>query len=331
MSVRVDFWREYANAVRDSGVPEQQVEWFQRWIERFSRNLRGVSLRDRSVEDVTAFIEDLKADERLAPWQVEQARNALRILYRDVFGLNAKTMSPRGATSMRDSVIQPRQLEALHGALLDRVRDAIRLRHYSPRTETAYVDWTKRFISFHDLSSPCELDASHIRTFLTYLATERHVASSTQNQALNAIVFLFVHVLDRDPGDFSGFERAKVPKRKPDTLSREQITRLIDSLKMPYRLIAVIMYGAGLRVTECLSLRVQDIRLDDGTIHGSGRTASPNHSKYAQCGWSSDARGSLVSGCQATGSCYVSGETGKLKAESRFDSPTLHRLLPSDL
>ncbi len=269
----VDFWAEYADSVRRAGVSEEQVRWYSRWVELFSRALRGVPLRERSIEDVKAFLDDLKADEKVAAWQAEQARQALLVLYRDLFGLDKETMSAKRADSARDRVTQPRQLEALHDALFERLHAAIRMRHFSLRTEDAYTGWVRRFIAFHDMRSPAELNASHIRAFLSYLATERALAASSQNQALNAIVFLYHHVLDRDPGDFSDFERARAPKRKPRTLSREQVTALIDALPMPYKLMAILMYGAGLRVRECLELQVQDIGFDAGTIHVHGKGA----------------------------------------------------------
>jgi len=273
MAKVMDFWEEYATCVRNAGVPDVQIQWFQRWVEKFSRHLRGVPLRERSVADVTGFLDDLKADERIAPWQIEQARQALRILYRDVFGLNAKTMATERGETYRDSVAQPRQLDAAHGALLEDLRTAIRVKHYSPRTEEAYLGWAKRFIAFHDLRSPSDLNASDINEFLSYLATKRNVSSSTQNQALNAVVFLYTAVLKRDPGDFSDFTHAKMGKRSPDPLSREQATALIDALEMPYKLMAVLMYGAGLRVSECLSLQVHDVGFDEGTLHVHGKGA----------------------------------------------------------
>jgi site-specific recombinase XerD len=273
MAKTVDFWQEYADCVRNTGVPDVQIPWFQRWVEQFSRALRGVPLKERSVADVKNFLGDLKADERIAPWQVEQAREALRILYRDLFGLNSKSMATERGQAFRDSVTQPRQLEAVHGDLLKQLQAAIRMKHYSPRTEEAYLGWAKRFIAFHDLRSPSDLDASNINEFLSYLATERAVSSSTQNQALNAIVFLYTTVLERDPGDFSAFTHAKMGKRSPDPLSREQVTTLIDALEMPHKLMAILMYGAGLRVSECLSLKVHDIGFDDGTLHIHGKGA----------------------------------------------------------
>lgn len=274
MAGKIDFWGEYANCVRAEGVAEEQVEWFVRWAERFARRFRGVPLRERARDDVQVFLDDLKADENVASWQVEQARRAIGILFRAHLGMDPQTMPrSRSGVASRDIVVQPRQLEALHGDLLGALRDAIRLKHYSPRTLEAYVAWLGRFITFHDMRSPRELDASHIRAFLNYLATDKQVAASTQNQALNALVFFYNHVLKQEPGDFSDFVRAKRPKKVPATLSREQMEALLGALEMPYLLMALLMYGAGLRVMECLQLRVCDIGLDDSTIKVMGKGA----------------------------------------------------------
>lgn len=273
MSQPVDFWGSYADCVRESGVPEVQVEWYLRWAERFARCIRGLPLRERSVADVHGFLDDLKADERIAPWQIEQARAAIGILYRKHLGLDPAHMPRERPRAARDAVSQPRQLEAQHGSLLEAMRTAIRTKHYSPRTEEAYLGWARRFIAFHDMSPPLELGPNHIRDYLNYLATDRAVSSSTQNQALNALVFLYRAGLERDPGDFSGFLRAKVPKRRPRVLSRNQVRDLLAALDMPYRLMALLMYGAGLRVMECLQLRVRDLGFDAGTLHVHGKGA----------------------------------------------------------
>jgi len=273
MAEKIDFWGKYADSVRKAGVPDEQVKWFLRWAERFARAVRGVPIRQRSVEDVRSFLDDLKADERFAPWQVRQARKAVAILYRDHLGIDPARLPATRSGKARDVVQQPRQLAALHGDLLKALRGAIRVKHYSPRTEEAYLGWVRRYIAFHDMQSPRELGPDHIREFLNYLATEKAVASSTQNQALNAIVFLYTRVLRRDPGDFSDFLRAKAPRRVPDALSREQVSALVDALVMPYRLMALLMYGAGLRVRECLQLRVHDLGFDTETLHVHGKGA----------------------------------------------------------
>ncbi len=146
--------------------------------------------------------------------------------------------------------------------LLDLVRNEIRLRHYSIRTEKAYVDWITRFILFHDKRHPQELSADHISSFLTYLATRKNVAASTQNQALNALVFLYTQVLKIELEELDNMVRAKKPKKLPVVLSRDEVQRLLASLSERYWLMGALLYGSGLRLMECLRLRIQDIDFD---------------------------------------------------------------------
>jgi integron integrase len=146
--------------------------------------------------------------------------------------------------------------------LLDRVREASRVRHYSIRIEDAYHDWIKRFILFHNKRHPLEMGAPEINAFLTHLAVEKHVAASTQNQAFSALLFLYKAVLEVEPGLIEGVVRAKRPERLPIVLSRDEVRRVLGQLSGIYRLIALLQYGAGLRVLEVLRLRVKDIEWD---------------------------------------------------------------------
>lgn len=150
--------------------------------------------------------------------------------------------------------------------LLDRLRDAIQARHYSPRTAQAYVHWARRFILFHGKRHPDLMGGPEVRSFLTYLAVSRGVAPSTQNQALGAILFLYRQVIGREVTGLSDLIRAKRRHREPVVLSREEIATILRYLRgMPY-LATVLMYGAGLRLMECLNLRIQDIDFDRGEI-----------------------------------------------------------------
>jgi integron integrase len=167
--------------------------------------------------------------------------------------------------------------------LLDQVRAVIRTKHYAYNTEESYVNWIKQFILFHGKRHPSGLGNEEVSQFLTYLAVERNVAASTQNQALNAIVFLYKHVLETPLGDFSQFDRAKRPKTLPTVLTVDEVRRLISHLSGENRIIAHILYGSGLRLTECLRLRVQDVDFAQSLIlvrDGKGgkdrRTMLPN-------------------------------------------------------
>jgi integron integrase len=144
--------------------------------------------------------------------------------------------------------------------LLDRMRDAIRVRHYSIRTEEAYLRWGVRVVRFHGTRHPGELGAAEIRAFLTHLAVQGRVAASTQNQALNALVFLYRHVLEIPfPDVEEGVVRAKKPKRLPTVFTRAEVRAVLQNLQGTPWLVASLMYGSGLRLLECLRRCVKDI------------------------------------------------------------------------
>jgi len=143
--------------------------------------------------------------------------------------------------------------------LLDQVRAAIRARHYSRRTEDAYVHWIRRFIVFHDRRHPRELGAPQISAFITWLATEHHVAASTQNQALSGLLFLYKEVLHLEIGIVDVPPRARMPSRVPAVLTPAEVRAVIGALGGVPRLVVMLLYGAGLRLQECLELRIKDL------------------------------------------------------------------------
>ena len=142
--------------------------------------------------------------------------------------------------------------------LLDRMRDAVRLKNYSYRTEKSYVRWVKRYILFHQKRHPQDMGKDEIKAFITHLAVEGNVAASTQNQALSALLFLYAEVLNK-PIDYVDVTWAKKPTRLPVVLTKEEVKAVIHQLSGTMRLIVQLLYGGGLRLTECLRLRVQDI------------------------------------------------------------------------
>jgi integron integrase len=143
--------------------------------------------------------------------------------------------------------------------LLEQVRDAIRRRHYSERTEETYAHWIKRFIFFSGKRHPLTLGGTEVTAFLNYLARERTVAAATQNQALSALLFLYKEVLGQPLPWLDELERAKRPARVPTVLTRDEVRRLLAHLRGSKWLMASLLYGAGLRLRECLKLRVKDL------------------------------------------------------------------------
>jgi integron integrase len=150
--------------------------------------------------------------------------------------------------------------------LLNQLLDRVRTKGYSPRTGEAYATWVKRFIFFHGKRHPRDLGKAEIEAFLTDLAVNQHVAPSTQNQALSALLFLYKEVLDLPPPWIENVVRAKKPVRLPVVLSKEEVSRLLIQVDANFQLCARLLYGCGLRLMELVSLRVQDIDFDQQAI-----------------------------------------------------------------
>jgi len=150
--------------------------------------------------------------------------------------------------------------------LLDDVRDVIRIKHYSIRTEQAYLQWIRRYILFHGKRHPRELGADHLSAFLSDLAVRGRVAAATQNQALNAILFLYRQVLKQNLPWIEGVQRAKQPQHLPVVLTRPEVKPVLAQLEGTVWLMASLTYGGGLRLLECLRLRVKDIDFERGEL-----------------------------------------------------------------
>ncbi len=150
--------------------------------------------------------------------------------------------------------------------LIDRFREEIRTRHYSRSTENTYVYWIKQFIFFNEMKHPEELSEKEINQFLSHLATDKNFSASTQNQALSALLFLYRHILKREIGDLGDVVRARQTKHLPVVLNVTEVKAVMDNLSGVILIIARLLYGSGLRISECLRLRVQDIDFEMNQI-----------------------------------------------------------------
>ena len=163
-----------------------------------------------------------------------------------------------GSHTLLQTVVDPSISQ--HGPkLLELFREAMRVRHYSNRTEDTYCAWVKRYVHFHNMRHPKEMGEQEINAFLTHLAVAEKVSASTQNQALSALLFLYRNVIGKEVGDLGHVIRARKPIHLPVVLTREEVKALLDQLSGDKWLMASLMYGSGLRLMECLRLRVQDI------------------------------------------------------------------------
>jgi integron integrase len=155
---------------------------------------------------------------------------------------------------LRDAVRKPK--------LLDLVRTELRTKHYSIKTEESYISWIKRFIIFNHKTHPEKLGSESIKNFINYLAVSRHVSASTQNQALNGVLYLYKNVLKKDPGWINDIKFAQRRKHLPVVLTKDEVNKIFVHLKGVLLLISKLLYGSGMRLNECLKIRLQDIDLD---------------------------------------------------------------------
>ena len=283
----------YFQVLSELGIPEKQHSFYAQWVRQFfGSELRGRRRRDLGIIDIHHFLSRLGAEERAREWQLDQAREALHIYYEQFRGIKldderppvqspldyteAASQRDRAAPIVRESTIPlPRRAKPIKevpsprpapkadridwDALTAAVRETLRIKHYAYRTEKTYMHWIRRFIRYHNGRKPSSMGAAEIHAFLSYLAVNRDVAASTQNQAMNAIVFLYRDVLKKEPADFSDFQRARVRKRVPVVLSREEIQALLRELDDFEEMFCRLLYGTGMRITEAVRLRVQDI------------------------------------------------------------------------
>jgi len=286
------FWHRYLEVLEKRRVKESARRWFVRRAEEFIRAAKGKKLAEHSGADINRYLEEQGRKDGISDWQFRQTVDAIQILLETAgagcanevdweywrgaansLGATHPTLAaadsilpsawPRGRSPLYDAVRER------HAAALDRLAIVIRQRKYSYRTEQAYFGWTCRFLLFLGERETEEIKTDEVAAFLEGLAVRERVAASTQHQALNALVFFFSQALGRELGDLGGFVRAKRPQRMPVVLSRIEIGRLlaqVEKLGGLYHLMAAVLYGTGMRLMECVRLRVQDVDFDLGQI-----------------------------------------------------------------
>ena len=236
-------------------VSEKNVSYYAHWVSKFlafSNDNKGLS-QDLLVRK---FLNQLRAQKDIADWQVQQAEQALQ-LYTEHF--------LKGDTSiLRPNSSQKGQTHSSLEQNLSKMREAIRIKHYSYKTERSYIDWVKRFYNYvlnikkKDIRAN-GLDSSDVRDFLSHLAIKQRVSSSTQNQAFNALLFLFRDVLKMELSDLGKTVRAKRGLRLPVVLTVEEVQQLFEHVEGRSLLILQLLYGSGLRLMELARLRVKDV------------------------------------------------------------------------
>ena len=288
-------WDGFIKSLINQGIKQKFARWHVIRAEEFLKAFPDRKITDLTSDDVVTYLEQLGRKRRLNDWQFRQAVEAIRLLFpymsvhmeKEVdwdFWLNSsKTLSPDHRTIAREQGISDNQATKKSpvnssnvGSIDDQgVTDLvteIRRRHYAISTEQTYEGWLRRFMHFHH-RDPRELHVDEVIQFLDHLVIKRNVSASTQNVALNALVFYYDKVCKRPLGDLEGFKRATKPRRLPVVLSRDEVALVLKTLTGTHWLMAALMYGSGMRLMECIRLRTLDMDFNYGRIivrHGKG-------------------------------------------------------------
>jgi len=273
-------------ALKQHGVEKGHQEFYRGWVLAWIKFIKPRKFDEGNFEDVQLFLSHLGTSGRKG-WQVHQAEEALRILFQDVEPREWAREWPEGLVrfepldlaSERAGEVGRGPLEAAerfagradvgecppkYAGFLDQVQEALRLARYSYRTEKTYMEWVRRFVVFVRPGSRRELTWLQAKEYLDYLTLVRRVSASTLNQALSALQFLFSGVLKKKAGGAGGMKRPERRQRVPTVLTREEVDALLEGMEGTGRLMAELMYGAGLRVMECVRLRVKDVDFGNG-------------------------------------------------------------------
>lgn len=290
-------WGKYIEKTKDYRISSRSARWYVKRVEDYTKSHPDLPLLEHSSETVENYLRKLSHNTHLADWQFKQAVEAIRILFVDCihpqwaikfpwsYWIDAsKQLSPAHATIARDYTPSPqnaatfsssqdnfitpvasddglvKKVSEIFPEIFSKTIQHLRTNHYSIRTEQAYVHWLARYIAFHKMQDPTNLDGLGIKRFLEYLVVQRHVSSNTQGQALCALVYFYKQVLGVEIGDFSDFIRSKKPRRIPVVLLPAEVSNLLSEIdNTTYRLMADLLYGCGLRLLECIRLRVFDV------------------------------------------------------------------------
>jgi len=283
----------YINRMKTDGVSVEMHQEYLKWLRYYLDFCARYVVVHDETERLHLFIEKLR-QKRQSDMQCQVAAKAVT-LYFQMGELQTKQATPTEESTPQypvDSASAGQKTEIIHrpsqyieagyqekssspewDELIGKLADEIKVRHYSRKTLKTYANWSRQFQRFLKNKPPSEISTEDVKAYLTFLAVKCHVASTTQNQAFNSLLFLFRHALKRDFGELRDVPRAKKSLYVPVVLSREEIDAIISHLYHPYSLIVKLLFGCGLRLFECLQLRVRDFNFDAGilTIHGKGK------------------------------------------------------------
>ena len=289
------FWDKFINKTKAYNLKPGVDRWYVRHAEAYIKAHPNIRLAQHTALNVEQYLKVKGRNSRLTDWQYKQIVMSLKLLFTEMVQVSwakgfpwdeciaqATSLSTNHATVARD--YQSLGLDRISADLINKSNDnaglfkkvfehypvhienlikQIRLNYYSIRTEQSYLNWFLRYVSFHSMKDPATLAEAEISQYLEYLVLRRKVSASTQSQALNALIFFYKQVIAKELDETITFTRSKKPKRLPVVLSRDEVRRLFSEFKGPMqRLMANLLYGCGMRLMECIRLRIQDVDFD---------------------------------------------------------------------
>jgi len=309
IDIQTDVLSKYSSILAENSIPISCQHDYKMWVRYYLDFCYKYGFKSRHTESLAQFIKKLQ-EKNQPQFQQKQAAHAVSLYYEIVqpsvnaevgsnITLDAETIScsemtreipPLSHVHISGEPGSEKESVAVHSSAVSTVQTStaqaewekvhtdlfneIKIRHYSPKTLRLYVMWARRFQLFTQNKSPLLLSSDDVKEFLKHLAINANVSASTQNQAFNALLFLFRHMLKKDFGDYSDCVRAKRRPYIPVVLSRDEIEAILMHLPYPYSLVAKLLYGCGLRLFECLNLRIHNFNFDAGilTVHdGKGQ------------------------------------------------------------
>ncbi|MEN9222316.1 MAG: integron integrase [Thermostichus sp. BF3_bins_97] len=279
----------FDDVLKAKQIPSARWSEYRKWVRFYLHFCDKYGHQPRDPGSLPLFITKLASKGQTVPQQAEAQRavvyyrvlllpsvepmgqacsesNAVASMRQGRAGANAEVKPTVTKGSLLPDKKKPDPIQDPWQKVADKLKEQIMLRHYSPKTLKAYSVWMWKLCRFVDKQPPSEVTSQDVQRFLTDLAVRQQVSASAQNQAFNALLFLFRHVLERELGDLSNTPRAKRRQSIPTVLSRSEVASLIEQLQPPYRLVGMLLYGCGLRLSEALSLRLHNFNFDTGML-----------------------------------------------------------------
>ena len=249
--VPYDIQTQFLNVLKEKQIPEPDTNAYKKWLRFYFDFCSKYHFTEIEKDTLPHFLQKLK-EKNQPDVQRKQAQNAITLFYEMLAGGKK--------SGDKNSSVNP---EEIWNNLLSDLYKEIKIRHYSPKTLKTYYNWTRSFKRYLTKKDPESLDSSDVKSYLEYLAIKKKVTRATQNQAFNALLFFYRHVLNKEFGDMSDTFRPKQRRRIPVVLSREEIDKIFEHLEHPCLLIAKILYGCGLRLSEGITIRIHNLNLED--------------------------------------------------------------------